>query len=199
MRLRIWTTVTGTALAALALPLAACTPGEPEPTATATSSRTPSTSTPSESPTETFDPEVAAAEAAILESYRGYWVTKVAILADPQTDPGTELESYAIDTGLTDVYSAVLSYRSNGIFMAGEPVLHPELSDVMVGDAGTATITDCVDVADWQPYYQDSNESAAAPGQATDVLTISAAEVYAGRWVISSSTVDRDTPCAPGE
>ncbi len=198
MRLNNSSKVTRAAiLAALALLTAACTP-DAEPTTTPTSSTTSSTTTSSRttnSPSPTVDPDMAAAEAAILEAYRGYWATKVAILADPQAEPGTELETYAIDTGLTDVYTALLSLRSSRIYMVGEPVLHPEVSDVVAGDQGTATITDCVDVAEWQPFYQDSNDSAAVPGQATDVLTISTAEVYSGRWVISASTVERDTAC----
>lgn len=198
MRLSIWTTVAGATLTSATVLLAGCTIDVPAPTATSTvPTDSPTTPSPSTA-TATVDPAVADAESAALEAYRGYWATKVAILAAPQAEPGNALETYAIDTGLTDVYSAVLSYRTNGIHMSGEPVLHPEASDVVPGDSGTATITDCVDVADWQPYYQDANEPAAAPGQSTNVLTVSEAEVYSGRWVIRSSTVDRDTPCSPG-
>ncbi|MDO8119711.1 hypothetical protein Q6346_00110 [Isoptericola sp. b490] len=196
MTLHNWSRLSAGALVAfLALTSAACTPSEPEPTkSTTTQSVGPASSSPTTA-TPTVDPEIAAAEDAILQAYRGYWATKVAILADPVAEPGTELETYAVDTALTDVYSTVLSYRSAGIKMIGEPVLHPEVTDIVPGAEGTATITDCVDVADWQPVYRDSGDSAAAPGQATDVLRISTAYFYDGRWTIRTSVVDRETPC----
>lgn len=199
MRLNNWSMVTaGALIAALAVLPTACTRPEPAATAspTATTGPTP-TQTPTLEPTPTpsIDPEVAAAEAAILDAYRGYWTTKVSILADPDPEPGTELETYAVDTALTDVYSTVLTYRSNRIVMVGEPILQPTVSDVVPGLEGTATITDCVDVANWQPTFRDSGDSAAAPGQATKVRTTSTAYFYDGRWTIRTSVVDRDTPC----
>ncbi|MBX9243813.1 hypothetical protein ICW40_03205 [Actinotalea ferrariae] len=174
--------------------VAGCTPADEVPPTPTTSTPT-TTPSASERPTPSVDPEVSTAEAAILEAYRGYWATKVAILADPAVEPGTALEAYAVDTALTDVYSTVLTYRSNRIVMVGEPITDPTVSEVVPGVEGTATITDCVDVGDWQPMFRDTGESAAAPGQASEVLTVSTAYFYMDRWTIRTSVVDRDTPC----
>lgn len=198
MRLNNSSKVTRAAiLATLALLTAACTP-DPAPTTTPPGSTTSSTTTSSpttSSPSPTVDPDVAAAEAAILEAYRGYWATKVAILADASVDPDDTIDTYAIDTARSGLLETLLLYRSNRIITTGEPVLDPVVSDVVLDAPPSATITDCVDVANWQPIYRDTRESAAAPGQATRVLMISTAAIYDDRWVIRTQDVDRETPC----
>lgn len=194
MELKPWSRViAGALIVSTAFLLAACTRSEtflPSPT---TSAATATTVAPS--PTATTDPEVVAAQAAILKAYRGYWATKVAILADPSVEPGPELETYAVDTALTDVYSTVLRFRSDRIIMIGAPVLEPKVSEIVPGPDGTATITDCVDVANWQPLFRDTREAAAAPGQATRVTANASAYFYMDRWTVRTYVVDRDTPC----
>lgn len=198
MRLNNSSKVTRAAIVAtLVLLTAACT-ADPAPTTTATGSTTSSTTTSSpttSSPSPTVDPDVAAAEAAILEAYRGYWATKVAILADTSVDPDDTIDIYAIDTARSGLLETLLLYRSNRIITTGAPVLDPVVSDVVLDAPASATITDCVDVANWQPIYRDTRESAAAPGQATRVLMISTAAIYDDRWVIRTQEVNRETPC----
>lgn len=195
MTLGCWSKVTaGTLIVSTATVLAACTRPDDDPPNPTTSATSP-TPSPTPTPTSTVDPEVAAAEVAILEAYRGYWATKVTILADPALEPGTALETYAVDTALTDVYSTVLSFRSDRIVMVGEPVLDPQVTDVVPGTEGTATIADCVDVANWQPIFRDTLDSAAAPGQASQVSATATAYFYMGRWTIRTYVVDRETPC----
>lgn len=195
MRLNNWSKViAGALIVSTAAMCAACTrPDTAPPSPTSSTASTTPTPSPTQSPT--LNPEIAAAEVAILEAYRGYWATKVSILADPSVEPGTELEIYAVDTALTDVYSTVLSFRSDRIVMVGEPVLNPTVSDIVPGPDGTATITDCVDVADWQPLFRDTRESAAAPGQATRISATATAYFYLDRWTIRTYVVDRETPC----
>lgn len=177
------------------LALTACTqPSEDPTTSPAPSTPTATTTAPSSSPTPTVDPAVAEAEALILEAYRGYWAAKVASYADPKQPQDPNLAVYAIDTALADAQAALFSFKSNGIIVVGEPVLRPEVGDIDLA-AGTATIKDCVDVTDWQPYYRDSGESAAAPDQFLRVPTSSTAYLYDGRWTIRSSDVDRSAPC----
>ncbi|HEY3545796.1 MAG TPA: hypothetical protein VGK17_06855 [Propionicimonas sp.] len=200
MRLNSWSKVTaGGLFIAASLLLAACTGNEPRIVPTSSSSAPGPTlspsPTPTPTPTPTVAPEIAEAQAAILEAYRGYWATKVTILADTSVDPGPELETYAVDKALTDVYSSVLDYRHSRIVMVGEPVLSPVVSDIVPGVEGTATIADCVDVTNWQPMFRDTGESAAAPGQATRVAAKATAYFYLGHWTIRAYVVDRTTPC----
>ncbi len=146
-------------------------------------------------PTPTVDPAVAAAEAGILEAYRGYWDAKTGSFADPSAAEAPALAMFAVDTALADVRASVHSLQSNGIAVVGAPILDPAVSDIALGETPTAVITDCVDVSDWQPIYTATGDSAAPPEQSPRVLTTSTAYFYDGRWTIRSSDVDRDAPC----
>jgi hypothetical protein len=115
--------------------------------------------------------------------------------ADPTKDPGPELSRYAVDKALADTASSLFTFRDSGIAFTGEPTLDPVVTDVVEGDAGTATITDCVDSSAWLPIYTATGESAAAPGQATSVVAVSTAYFYDGHWTIRTSDIDRDTTC----
>ena len=84
--------------------------------------------------------------------------------------------------------------RHDGIYVPGEPVLDPEVTAVDLA-ASTATVTDCVDTADWQPLFVASGDSAAAPDQSTRVLATATATVFDGRWVIATYAVQRDRSC----
>ncbi|WP_315092727.1 hypothetical protein [uncultured Cellulomonas sp.] len=186
-------TATAAGLLVVAVLLGACT--QPEPTPSPTPSVSTATPTSTVSPTSSVDPTIAAAEAAILEAYQGYWSAKVAAWADPTKDPGPELLTYAVDTALTDVQASVLQFRQDGIAVTGRPVLAPRVSNVVPGEAGTAAIVDCVDASTWTPIFTATGESALAPGYSARVLTNSTAYFYDGRWTIRTSVVDRDKPC----
>ena len=173
----------------------ACTRSGEDPAPPTPSVTRSAAATAPDSPTPSADPALAEAEAAILDAYRGYWAAKVAILADTAVDPGADLDRYAVDTARAGVLETLLTYRTNRIDMVGEPVLHPEVSDIKPGDEGTATIVDCIDVADWQPVHRDTLDPAAAPGQAIRVLATSSAFFFDGHWTIRSYEVDRETPC----
>jgi len=190
--------VTGMLAATL---LAACSDPAPEPTPTTTIAPPTTSPTPSSTPSHTpsVDPTMAAAEAAILDAYRGYWATKVKILADPNTSADsfaalwTQFSYYAVDTAQSDVGSTAYDLQQNGIAVHGEPSLSPQVSDVT--PEGSASIRDCVDATGWQPVYAATGESAAVSGQASRLLTNSTALYYDNRWVINASVVDRDTTC----
>lgn len=182
------------ALCIAALPSACTREATPQPSPW---TPTPPTSThpPSATPSPSVDPAVAAAEPAILEAYRGYWAAKVLSFAQPDAPQDPNLAHFAVDTALSDAQSALISMEADGIAFRGDPVLDPVVTEVRLGDAATAKITDCVDVSDWQPYFQATNETAAAPGQAAQVLTVSTAYFIDGRWTIRASDVSRETSC----
>ena len=176
--------------------LAACTFGgshpSPTPTPTVTLSPTP---TATATPTPTVDPETAAAQAAILEAYQGYWNAKVASFADPMKDQDPNLQHFAVDTALADAQEAILSFRSNGIAVVGQPVLAPVVSDIAMSGTQSAKITDCVDITNWQPVYAATGASAAPADQNLRVPTESTAYFFDGHWTIRASVVDREKTC----
>lgn len=186
-------TVIATVLIVVAVLLGACT--QPEPTPSPTPSASTAAPTPTVSPTRSVDPTLAAAEVAILEAYHGYWAAKVAAFADPTKDPGPELERFAVDKAFADVASSVFTFRNSGISVTGQPALSPAVSEVVLGESGSATIVDCVDGTNWQPIYTATGTSAAAPGQEQKLLTTSTAYFYVDHWTIRTSNVDREAPC----
>lgn len=165
-------------------------------TADPTTSRTTTRAavSPSPQPTPTPTP-LDAASAAVLAAYKGYWAAKVAAWADPTKEPGPELGTYAVDTAYSDAVSSIFDFRRQGIAVMGQPVLNPAIANVNPTGAGSATITDCVDVSDWKPVFVKTGQSALAPGQSPRVLTNSTAVFYGGRWVIRTSVVDREAQC----
>lgn len=189
--IRAASTATVVSLACL---LGGCTSGQSEDPQPSTSTAT-ATPNPTPSPTPTIDPAVAEATTAVVEAYRGYWAAKVASFADPtaQQDPG--LARFSDDTALTDAQATIASLRSNGIAIPGSPLLEPVVSDVQLGDAPTATITDCVDVTNWQPVVAATGDPAADPNQPLRVPTDSTAFFIDGHWSIRTSVAHRDTTC----
>jgi|SRR5665647_571105 len=171
--------------------LAACTPDDPGPTTTPPTQ----TTSPTPSPTPSVDPAIAEAEAAILEVYQGYWDAKVASFADPTQPQDPNLERFAVDTALTDAQSTLFMMQQSGVAMVGAPSLSPVVSDIALGDTGTASIVDCVDLTNWQPVFTATGDSAAAPDQTLRVPTESTAYFYDGRWTVRTSVVHRDTTC----
>src|SRR5674476_871353 len=115
--------------------LAACPSDDPRPT-TAPPTHTPS---PTPSATPSVDPAIAEAEAAILEAYQGYWDAKVVSFADPTRPQDPNLERFAVDTALTDAQSTLFMMQQSGVAMVGAPSLSPVVSDIALGDTGTAS------------------------------------------------------------
>lgn len=182
-------------VALLTTGLAACTGTAPEPTATPTPTSAPSTADPSPTPTPSVDPALTEAEARILEAYRGYWAAKVASYANPAQPQDPNLAVFAVDTALAEAQSTIFQLQSDGVRLVGEPVLAPDVSDIVLGAEGSAQIRDCVDSSNWTPISVATGEPAAAPDQHSRVQAASTAYFFDGRWTIQSFVADRQSPC----
>ncbi|HWS57848.1 MAG TPA: hypothetical protein VN257_04855 [Actinotalea sp.] len=178
---------------ACALLMAGCT-GAPQPALT-TPTPAPTTATPTATPTPSVDPATAEAEAAALAAYEGFWAAKVAYLAAPGSPEPSELQQYAVDKALGGVRDVARAYQENGIVSRGEPVLAPEVTAVELEGEPSAVITDCVDVTNWQPVFESTGESAAAPGQLNRQVSETQAIFYDDRWVMRETTIYRDRSC----
>jgi hypothetical protein len=186
--------IAATLVAAGIASLVACTSHHSAVPPTTSPTTTVAPTSPSPRPTPTPTP-LDADSAAVLAAYKGYWAAKVAAWSDPMKEPGPELATYAVDTAYSDAVSSLFDFRKQGIAVVGQPVLNPAITNVNPTGTRSATIADCVDVSDWRPVFVKTGQSALAPGQSPRVLTNSTAIVYAGRWVIRTSVVDRDAAC----
>ncbi|MFZ5871534.1 MAG: hypothetical protein ACOYXW_13550 [Actinomycetota bacterium] len=157
----------------------------------------PSTTATSTTPTVTEkpspDPSSEAAKAA-LDAYLGFRRAQVA--AEATADAGnTDLAKYAGDKALADERVSLVEMAKAGVVMTGEPIFHPEVTDVSLGTSPTVTITDCIDRATWTPIYQATGKSAIAPNQPERLLAIAQARPYGDGWVITDITTDRSRTC----
>ena len=73
------------------------------------------------------------------------------------------------------------------------PETAADLPSVVVGDLNVAHTR--LDVANWQPVFTASGESAAAPGQNTRVSYETTVIGLTGTWLVWEVTVDREKPC----
>lgn len=144
----------------------------------------------SASPSPTADPSALPTSGA-LTAYRGFRRAQVAAEAVANARDAS-LARYAGDKALAQERSNLLQLARAGIVVRGAPVLHP-----VVGSSSpqAVTITDCVDVARWQPVYKATGRSAAAPGQPTKVLATALARPYGKGWLIVELTTERSRPC----
>lgn len=191
---RGWRAATISCVALVTIAACSTSPPAPTPTPLPTASQSP-TATPTPTPTPTADPAEAAAEADALAAYSAYWAGIVNSYSDPTQPQDPAIEAHAGHTALTDAQSVLIKYRQDGVRMVGEPTFSPVATDVVLGAEPTVTVADCIDVADWQPIFTATGDSAGAPGQRTRVSYESTLVQLEGRWLVWEVTVDRDTPC----
>lgn len=144
-------------------------------------------------PTPTPD-STALATAGAMAAYRGFRHAQVAAEAVANAH-SPDLAKYAGDAALAQERANLLQLAHAGIVVKGAPVLSPKVTNVALGAARAVTITDCLDVSDWQPVYKATGKSAAAPGQPTRVLATAVARPYGDGWLIQQLTTDRSRPC----
>jgi hypothetical protein len=191
--------VTGlTFVAIAAVSMGGCTgdpaPGRSAPSVTSSGSSS-SASSPALSPSfvPSPGPSAEAAEAA-LAAYRGFRKAEVKAGASGHVK-GSGLEKYAFDKALTGAESMVLTFSVQGIVLRGEPVLHPQVSNVDLTGHPRVQITDCFDTTQWEAVYANTGESAVAPGQARRTVVDATAEIHEKRWKIRVVTNHRDRTC----
>jgi hypothetical protein len=100
-----------------------------------------------------------------------------------------------VDKALANVEATVLVYRQQGIEVRGEPAIAPQVTSVSLGPTPSIAIRDCLDSTNWTPVFAATGKSALAPNQPKRVVVESTATIYAGRWVVRSSTASRDRTC----
>ena len=189
---------TATVLVAIAALLGACTDDTPTPTPTHAVVLKHGSPTPRPSHRRrSVDPEMAPAEAAILDGLPGILERQGrGVRRTRPKDPGPGARAVLRSTRRSPTSPRACSRSADsGIKVVGCPDLSPEVSDDRRRRCGSATITDCVDGTDWKPIYIATGESAAAPGQAHELITTSTAYFYVEHWTIRTSVVDRDAPC----
>jgi hypothetical protein len=184
----------GVALALLVIWLTASSCDE-DPSETASQADRPVAEPSRKSTPDPTASERAAAERAVLTAYRRMQDSITAAYANP-TRPHRDLQQYAADKALAEIYETLYFYEKNGIVLRGEPTISPRVTSVdLDGIPRVATIVDCFDQRNWVPVDAKTGESVSAPGQNHRYVITSVARELEGRWYIVRSTPDRSRKC----
>ncbi|MCX5215691.1 hypothetical protein OG689_41790 [Kitasatospora sp. NBC_00240] len=137
----------------------------------------------------------AAASAAVLTAYRGMWAEEVKAFASGSLKD-VNLEQYAGDKALADIKASAVYYQDNNQVFKGEPKLAPKVTAIDLSTTpNRATVEDCVDASNFLPV----DKATGTPAKITDAnrpyVQTSSVRIYAGRWVVMESTINRDKTC----
>lgn len=183
-----------TAILVVLVAIGGCSHAGPEsavPTTTQTTESAGSATTRATS-SATSDPQ-AAAEARVLDAYRGFWKAATAAEARPaRRHP--ELAKYATDKALAAEQATIVLYRQQGIVGRGKPKLNPQVVAISL-ETGTADIRDCLDLTGVDAVYRNTGESAIPPDQSRRHVATAKAALHNGRWLITELVADREQPC----
>ncbi|MFD0437256.1 hypothetical protein [Streptomyces chartreusis] len=148
----------------------------------------------SPSATKSADPQ-AAAKAEVLAVYRSYWDAQVKAYAKA-SPVDTGLDKYAFDKALGKAESELVALKLNGNVIKGEPKLSPEVTAVNLDESPKkATITDCVDVTNWNLVKQKTGEKVKLPKERlTRFVTTINARTVGDKWMIVE-TQQQDRTC----
>lgn len=109
---------------------------------------------------------VAAAEQAVLETYRAMWDVYTQAGRPPVANPDDpRLERYATGDALRVLVRGLTSMRNQGLVTAGEMVLSPRVTQLAPESSPTsAQVTDCADTADALRVRADGEPFEDEPG-----------------------------------
>ncbi|MFZ3491875.1 hypothetical protein ACODT5_01295 [Streptomyces sp. 5.8] len=131
----------------------------------------------------------------VLAAYRGMWKAQVKIYGTGSFD-GSDLDKFAADKALSKVRSAAFYYQENDLVVKGEPKLKddPAVTLSLGGESKSATIVDCVDSSSFVPENRTTGKKSELDDNRRKVQT-SMARYGSGRWMITDSTIDKDSTC----
>ena len=128
--------------------------------------------------------EVALAEAAVLEAYRGMWAAFDQAGRAPRADPDDpRLAAYAAGDALRVLVGGLASMREDGVVIDGEVVLAPEVVDLSPAqEPTTARVEDCGDSTNWLTVSLDTGR--VSDGPRGRQLVIANLHHTAGGWKV---------------
>ncbi|WP_152648560.1 hypothetical protein [Streptacidiphilus anmyonensis] len=134
-----------------------------------------------------------AAKAQLLTEYRGFWNLQVQAYTQGSLE-GLPISAFAIGKADANVRASVQYYRSQGLVMRGRPTLSPIVTALNLASK-TATITDCIDSANYRPV----NKATGQPAQLADKVFRHPWTFQATfdnvQWRIYDDSVDRTVTC----
>ncbi len=161
----------------------------------------PSTKSPARPPTPSESSTKADAEAAekasVLDSYRRMWAEQMKAYRKADAK-GTDLTKYASLDALGKFRLDLAHMRKYNTVIRGE--LGHEDTKVSALDMNAktpkATVTDCVDLSDWQTYDVKAKKVIPLPSnQPMRYMATAKAERWHGHWMVTEYTPDGERKC----
>lgn len=146
-----------------------------------------------------FDPEEAAAAEEILAVLHDFREVEADIYADPPPPDivRREVSPYLADPMQGEVIGTLYDMYTAGIAFEGRPVSEPTVVEVRLDDTPpTATVLDCVDVANWRSVFQETGDS--VPGDALPdryVMKLEAQLYPEYGWLFENFAIEEGTQC----
>ncbi|WP_186782502.1 hypothetical protein [Streptomyces sp. CBG9] len=178
---------------ALTVLLAGCggEPGPKESAPDANGAPSPSASSPSASASS--DPK-SAEEQAALAAYQGMWRAH-AVAVQKASEKGTRIEDYASGEALATIRQDIRTMREAGTRANGKLGHEPKAKVDLKSSPPTATITDCLDLKDWETT-RDGKPLPLPSEQPMRYRTTAQAEQWDdGRWRVIQYTQHGEQTC----
>ncbi|MEV6461498.1 hypothetical protein AB0M66_23045 [Streptomyces albidoflavus] len=178
---------------ALTVLLAGCggEPGPKEAAPDANGAPSPSASSPPASASS--DPK-SAEEQAALAAYQGMWRAH-AVAVQKASEKGTRIEDYASGEALATIRQDIRTMREAGTRANGKLGHEPKAKVDLKSSPPTATITDCLDLKDWETT-RDGKPLPLPSEQPMRYRTTAQAEQWDdGRWRVIQYTQQGEQTC----
>lgn len=193
--LRIRNRLVGLAIVgSVSLGLTACSDSEKsDSSAPAAASHSPSAS---ETPDKSVDPD-AAQRVAVLETYSRMWAEQMKAYRKADAK-GTDLTKYASLDALGKFRLDLAHMKENGTVIKGEMGHEDTKVSSLDLSAKTpkATVTDCIDLSQWQTYDVKAKKVIPLPSaQPMRYVATAKAEQWDGRWIVVDYVPNGERSC----
>ncbi|MEU2592564.1 hypothetical protein ABZ649_05145 [Streptomyces albidoflavus] len=167
--------------------------GEPGPKETAPDANGAPSPSVSASASASSDPK-AAEEQAALAAYQGMWRAH-AVAVQKASEKGTRIEDYASGEALATIRQDIRAMREAGTRANGKLGHEPKAKVDLKSSPPTATITDCLDLKDWETT-RDGKPLPLPSEQPMRYRTTAQAEQWDdGRWRVIQYTQHGEQTC----
>ncbi|MFF4035994.1 hypothetical protein ACFYZ2_40685 [Streptomyces sviceus] len=153
------------------------------------SSTSPSSAGASVSSGSTVDPE----QAAVLAVYTQSWQAQAEAYAKASS-AGTDLRKTTTLRALGSIEQDLKAMRSAGQVTTGKPVIHPTDPRVTAGEIPRATLTDCVDTANWTLIDKDTKKKVQLPStRLVKYVSTAKLQKWGTKWMVTELTAQDQT------
>jgi hypothetical protein len=135
-----------------------------------------------------------AEQSAVLAVYARSWQAQADAYAKASST-GTDLRKTTTLRALGSIEQDLKAMREAGQVTAGKPVIHPGHPKVMAGEIPKATLTDCVDTANWTLIDKATKKKVPLPStRLVKYVSTAKFQKWGTKWMVTELTA-QDQSC----